>query len=214
MLNWRVLHMHCQSPQENPVKELFMSTRLRLLLIMVFSLLSGCLDPPKAPYVNVHDLVTHIDDSQSLAEQGSADDHYRLGIKYESLVRDYREAVRWYRMAALERHPDAIYRLCLLSDQGRGLPQDYQESMDWCRLAADHGHPQAMLMLGIYFEHGRGIPSDPVQAHQWYNLAAANGLEEGVHRRDRLSLSMTTKQVAQAQLQTRNWKAKYQEIDP
>jgi len=191
-----------------------MSARLRLLMIMTFCLLPGCLDPPKAPYVNVHDLVTHIDESQSSVEQGSADDQYRLGIKYESLVRDYREAVRWYHMAALERHPDAIYRLCVLSDQGRGMPQDYQESMRWCRLAADHGHPQAMLMLGIYFEHGRGLPSDPVQAHQWYNLAAANGLESGVHRRDRLSLAMTTKQLAQAQLQARNWKAKYQETHP
>jgi len=191
-----------------------MSARLRLLLIMTFSLLPGCIDPPKAPYVNVHDLVTHIDHSQSSAEQGSADDQYRLGVKYESLVRDYREAVRWYRMAALERHPDAIYRLCVLTDQGRGLPQDYPEALDWCRLAADHGHPQAMLMLGIYFEQGKGIPSDPVQAHQWYNLAAANGLEEGVQRRDRLAPTMKKKQLVQAQLQARNWKATYQERGP
>jgi TPR repeat protein len=182
-------------------------------MMTTLSLLPGCIDPPKAPYVNVQDLVTRIDDSQSQAEQGTADDQYRLGMKYESLVRDYREAVRWYRMAALERHTDAIYRLCILSDRGRGIPQDYQEALRWCGLAADHGHAQAMFMIGMYFEKGRGIPSDPVHAHQWYNLAAAHGLEEGAKRRDRLAVDMTAKQLAQAQLQARNWKAKYQDMD-
>ena len=185
----------------------------RLLMMIVCGLLVGCIDQPKAPYVDVHDLATHIDDSRSLAEQGTADDQYRLGLKYETMIRDYQEAARWYRMAALERHADAIYRLCILSDRGRGLPQDYQEALRWCRLAAEHSHPQAMLMIGVYFEKGRGIPSDPVQAHQWYNLAAAHGLEEGVKRRDRLAVEMTPKQITQAQLQARNWKAKYQELD-
>jgi TPR repeat protein len=180
----------------------------------VLSALPGCIDPPKSPYVDVHDLATPIDDSRTSAEQGSAEDQYRLGMKYETLLLDYKEAARWYRMAALQRHADAVYRLCVLSDNGRGLPQDYQEALRWCRLAADHGHAQAMLAIGIYFEKGRGLPRDLVQAHQWYNLAAANGLEEGVKRRDRLALGMTATQIAQAQLQARNWKAKYQDVDP
>ena len=189
-----------------------MPAGLRLLTMMTaLSLLPGCIDPPKAPYVNVHDLVTRIDDARPLAEHGSAEDQYRLGMKYESLVRDYKEAARWYRMAALEPHPNAIYRLCVLSDSGRGLPQDYQEALRWCLLAADHGHAHAMFTIGTFFEKGRGLPQDPVQAHQWYNLAAANGLEEGAKRRDRLVLGMTAKEIAQAQLQARDWKATYQE---
>ena len=186
---------------------------LGLFMIIAAGVLSGCIDPPKAPYVDVHDLVTHIDDSRISTEQASAEEQYRLGTKYESLVRDYQEAVRWYRMAALQRHPEAMYRLCSLSDQGRGTLQDYQEAMNWCQLAADHGYSQAMLLLGIYFEKGRGTRSDRVQAYRWYNLAAANGLEEGVRKRNRLALLMTTKQLAQAQLESRNWKAKYQDID-
>jgi TPR repeat protein len=186
---------------------------LGLFMIIAVGLLSGCIDPPKAPYVDVHDLVTLIDDSRLSTEQGSAEEQYRLGTKYESLVRDYPEAVKWYRMAALQRHPEAIYRLCSLSDQGRGILQDYQEAMSWCRVAADHGYSEAMLLLGIYFEKGRGIRSDRVQAYRWYNLAAANGLEEGVRKRNRLALLMTTKQLAQAQIESRNWKAKYQDTD-
>jgi len=195
-------------------RELVMASGLRLFIIVIASVLTGCLDSPRAPYVDVHDLVTHFDDSRSLAEEGSAHGQYRLGVQYESLGRNYREAVRWYRMAALQRHPDAMYRLCMLSDQGRGLLHDYQEAMRWCRLAADHGPPQAMLMLGVYFEQGLGIAADRIHAHQWYNLAAANGLEEGVRRRDRLTREMTAQQLAQAHVQARNWKPQYQDTDP
>jgi TPR repeat protein len=182
-----------------------------LIILTALGLLSGCVDLPKSPYVDVHDLVTGIDDARSQAEAGSADDQYRVGARYENVLLDYQEAARWYRMAALERHPEAIYRLCVLSDQGRGVPQDYQEALRWCRLAADHGHAKAMLTIGLFFEKGRGLPKDATQAHQWYNLAAANGLAEGAKRRDRLAQDMTAAQIAQAQFQARNWKAKYQD---
>ena len=189
-----------------------MPTRLRMFVALaIVSTLFGCIDPSKSPYVSVHDLVTNTDELQASAEQGSAEDRYRLGLRYERLLLDYGEAVRWYRMAAIQQHSEAIYRLCLLSDSGRGMPQDYQEALRWCRLAADHGHARAMFTIGTYFETGRGVPQDSVQAHQWYNLSAANGYEEGVARRDRLALNMTSTQIAQAQFQARSWRGKYQD---
>jgi TPR repeat protein len=187
-------------------------SRLQLTaLLAAFGFLSGCIDPPKAPYVAVHDLSTHIDDARAGAEQGSPEDQYRLGLRYEQSVHNYGEAVRWYRMAAIQEYSEAFYRLCLLSDVGRGVPQDFQEALRWCRLAADHGHAQAMFMIGTYFEAARGVPKDAVQAHQWYNLAAANGYEEGVKRRNRLAQDMSPSQIAQAQFQARNWRGKYQD---
>lgn len=189
-----------------------MPTSLRMFAAMaILSTLSGCIDPPKSPYVAVHDLVANIDDARATAEQGSSEDQYRLGLRYEQSVRDYGEAVRWYRMAAIQQHSEAFYRLCLLSDAGRGVPQDYQEALRWCRLAADHGHPQAMFTIGAYFETGRGVPKDSVQAHQWYNLAGAHGNEDGVKRRNRLAQNMTPGQIAQAQYQARSWRGKYQD---
>lgn len=188
-----------------------MQSHLRMVVALAaFSTLSGCIDPPKAPYVPVHDLVAHIDEAQAAAEQGSPEDQYRLGLRYEQSVQNYGEAVRWYRMAAIQQYPEAFYRLCLLSDAGRGLPQDYQEALRWCRLAADYGHARAMYTIGTYFETGRGVPKDSVQAHQWYNLAAANGDEAGVKRRNRLAHTMTPSQIAQAQVQAKSWRGKYQ----
>ncbi|MBM4127550.1 MAG: sel1 repeat family protein [Nitrospira sp.] len=189
-----------------------MRTHLRMLIALAaFTTLSGCIDPPKAPYVPVQDLAANIDEARATAEQGSPEEQYRLGLRYEQLVHHYGEAARWYRMAAIQQHSEAIYRLCLLSDAGRGMPQDFQEALRWCHLAADHGHAQAMRMIGSYFEVGRGVPKDSVQAHQWYNLAAANGDEEGVKRRNRLALNMTPGQIAQAQYQARSWRGKYQD---
>ena len=180
------------------------------VILAAFSTLSGCIDPAKSPYVAVHDLTAHIEDARAAAEQGGSEDQYRLGLRYEQSAHNYIEAVRWYRMAAIQRHSESLYRLCLFSDAGRGVPQDFQEALRWCRLAADHGHAQAMFSIGTYFEAGRGVPKDSVQAHQWYNLAAANGYEEGIKRRNRLAQNMTPSQIAQAQFQARNWRGQYQ----
>ncbi len=179
------------------------------IMITAICTLSACIDPPRSPYVDVRDMVSRIDELQSPAEQGSAEDQYNLGMRYEkALPKDHREAVRWYRMAATQRHVGAFYRLCVLSDIGRGMPQDYQEALRWCRLAAGQGHGPAMFLIATYYAKARGVPKDVVQAYQWYNLAAANGHEEGVKWRDRLALNMTPTQIAQAQFLARNWKPK------
>jgi TPR repeat protein len=175
--------------------------------------LPGCIDPPKSPYVDVHHLMTNIDDSRAMAEQGSADEQYNLGVRYENAYpQDRREAVYWYRLAARQRHVDAFYRLCVLSDIGRGIPQDYHEALRWCRLAADQGHGQAMFTIGTYYDKARAVARDIVQAHRWYNLAAANGYGEGAKWRDRLALDMTPTQIAEAQLLASNWRPKTQEL--
>lgn len=174
--------------------------------------LSGCIDPPTSPYIDVRDTVTRIDELRPVAEQGTAEEQYNLGVQHENaLPRDHREAVRWYRMAAMQRHAGAFYRLCALSDMGRGLPQDYQEALRWCRLAADHRHGAAMFLIATYYEKAREVPKDVVQAYQWYNLAASNGHEAGAKWRDRLARDMTPTQIAQAQFLARNWKPKTEE---
>ena len=191
-----------------------MTTGLRLLTVTIaLSALPGCIDQPKAPYVNVHDLVTKLDEAGAVAKEGSAEEQYNLGVRYErAYPQDHREAVRWYRLAAMQRHVEAIYRLCLLSDIGRGMPQDYHEALRWCLLAADQGHGQAMYTIGTYYDKARAVTRDVVQAHRWYNLAAANGYEDGAKWRDRLALDMTPAQIAEAQLLARNWKPQTHEL--
>lgn len=183
--------------------------RRYLIMMSVLCTLPGCIDPPKSPYVDVRDTVLRIDELRAGAEQGSAEEQYNLGVRYENVFpTDHRESVRWYRIAATQRHVGAFYRLCVLSDIGRGTPQDYQEALRWCRLAADQGHGRSMFVIATYYERARGVAKDVVQAYQWYNLAAANGHEDGAKWRDRLATHMTPAQIAQAQFLARNWKPK------
>ena len=72
-----------------------------IIMMAVLCTLPGCIDPPRSPYVDVGDTVSRIDELQSAAEQGSAEDQYNLGMRYENaLPKDHRKAVRWYRMAS------------------------------------------------------------------------------------------------------------------
>jgi uncharacterized protein len=149
-------------------------------------------------------------------ESGTAADKYNLAVRFERGIgvrQNYREAVRWYRLSAMQAYPEAQYKLCEFSEQGQGLPQDYQEALRWCGLAANQGHGRAMFMLGRLYHTGHGVQRDVVRAHMWYNLASAYGYEEGKRWRDRLAagddaLQMTPEQVVEAQKLAREWNVK------
>ena len=90
------------------------------------------------------------------AERASPEDQYQLGMRHEKRIamQSYSEAVRWYRLSAMQGNSDAQYKLCEMSERGQGLPQDYQEALHWCGLAADQGHGGAMFMLGRLYTYG------------------------------------------------------------
>jgi uncharacterized protein len=187
-------------------------SRRLLIITIVLSALPGCIEPQLRPYVDVQGLVAAVTVPPALSEEGTAEDQYQQGVKYQRAIPpDYKEAVRWYRLAAMQRHPEALFKLCVLSEAGRGLPQDYQESLRWCRLAADQEHARAMYTLGIHYQDARGVAKDLVQAHLWYNLASAHGDEAGAKWRDRLVTGMTPAQITQAQFLARNWRPNTQE---
>jgi TPR repeat protein len=105
----------------------------------------------------------------------------------------------------MQDYPDALYKLCEMSERGQGLPQDYQEALRWCGLAAEHGHGRAMFLLGRLYHTGHGVHEDLVRAHMWYNLATANGYDLGKRWRDRLADDMSPAQIAEAQKLAREW---------
>ena len=99
------------------------------------------------------------------------DSHPDLGVP-----QDYKEAVRWYKLAADQGHASAQYNLGLMYATGQGVPQDYKEALRWYKLAADQGHASAQYNLGYMYDSGDGVPKDAVQAVSWYRKAAEQGL--------------------------------------
>jgi len=66
----------------------------------------------------------------------------------QGVPQDYKEAVKWYRLAAEHGLAQAQYNFGLAYQKGQGVPQDYKEAVKWWRLAAEQGDAQAQSNLG------------------------------------------------------------------
>ncbi len=112
------------------------------------------------------------------AEQGDTEAQRQLGLAYyngKGVPQDYKEAVRWYRLAAEQGYAKAQRQLGYAYAKGKGIPQDYKEAVKWYRLAADQGNVSAQFDLGNAYDEGRGVPQDSNEAVRWYRLAAEQG---------------------------------------
>ncbi|MDC0144780.1 sel1 repeat family protein [Verrucomicrobia bacterium] len=60
--------------------------------------------------------------------------------KGESIEQDFKEAVKWYRKAAEQRHVLAQESLGVMYYEGRGVAQDNQTAYAWLNIAATNGN--------------------------------------------------------------------------
>ena len=91
------------------------------------------------------------------------------------VVRDYTEAVKWYRKAAEQGDVNAQCELGRMYDHGWGVEQNYAEAVKWYRKAAEQGHAIAQRNLGMMYANGEGVTKDAVEAVKWYRKAAGQG---------------------------------------
>src|ERR1700693_2779545 len=87
---------------------------------------------------------------QKRAEKGSPEAQTALGTMYrngEGVPQDLGEAVRWFRLAAVQGYAEAENSLGFLYDYGGGVPIAHQEAAGWYRKAAVQGHAEAQLNL-------------------------------------------------------------------
>ena len=118
---------------------------------------------------------------------------------------DHAEAVRWYRLAAVQGDARAQTNLGFMFATGRGVSKDIVEAERWYRLAAEQGHVSAQYNLGVMYASGEGVPLDIVRAYMWWDVAASQG-EEGAQRlKDITEEEMTREQIAEAERLSREW---------
>lgn len=120
---------------------------------------------------------------------------------------DHHFAVQLYQENAEKGNSDAQYKLGLLYLSGNGALQDFTEAAKWLKLAAEQGHALAQYELGLIYRIGYGMATDQVQSYMWLNLAAAAGIQQAVMARDEVMRSLSSKQLAQAQKNSREWLA-------
>lgn len=112
-------------------------------------------------------------------EVNTAEEQYRLGLKYDSgdgVPQDDEEAVKWYQLAAAQGHARAQSNLgtffCSLGD---GAYKDDKEAITWFRKAAEQGDSDGQFFLGLMYRDGTGVPQNDEEAVKWYLLAADQG---------------------------------------
>jgi TPR repeat protein len=127
---------------------------------------------------------------------------YHFGVSYNGakIPQDYKEAIRWYRLAADQGCADSQDQLGEMYISGKGSAQDYleaarththrgvrhhagmqapkksQETARWYRLAAEQGYAFAQHHLGNMYLQGAGVTKDAQEGLRWIRLAAEQGL--------------------------------------
>lgn len=143
-----------------------------------------------------------VDSLHKRAKANDAEAQVQLGRMYEEgdgVLRDSKEAARWFERAAKAGNREGQYLYALSLMDGRGVVQDYQGAFRWLEVAAKGGHPAAEFQLGRMYYKGMGIPVDKAKAYIWFNLAAARGNEEAARIREVALRQIPPGQVTEAQ---------------
>jgi hypothetical protein len=90
------------------------------------------------------------------------------------VLKDYKQAAKWYQKAADQGDADAQYNLGVMYDKGRGVLKDYKQAVKWYQKAADQGLADAQYNLGVMYTNGEGVPKDLSKAKYWIKKAYEN----------------------------------------
>ncbi|KAL4230009.1 hypothetical protein ACF0H5_010397 [Mactra antiquata] len=113
----------------------------------------------------------HWEESSQL---GHAKSHFNLAVCYETgtgVKKDLKEAVRLYKLAAEDLHPQAMYNLGILYMDGtQHTPKHLNKGLELVTLAADFGLSEAQCYLGIYYTNEEN--EDSKKAVHYLTLSA------------------------------------------
>ncbi len=112
---------------------------------------------------------------------GDAQAQSNIGYLYdhgEGVVQDDRQAIFWYRKAAVQDFALAERNLGVMYALGRGVEADEQEAIRWFERAAAQGQARASVNEAILYMQGKQIAHDYRQAYKLLQQAVAAGEQE------------------------------------
>ena len=85
------------------------------------------------------------------AENSSSIVQYELGQMFQSnnKVRNYKQAVKWYKLSAKHGYRRAQHLLGAMYAQGRGVARNHIKAYAWCKVSAWQHSRRALLKLKI-----------------------------------------------------------------
>lgn len=94
---------------------------------------------------------------------------------YLNKMKDYKQAIHWYKKAAAKGYAMAENNLGNDYHQGQGVPQNYVKANYWWEKAAAQGFAAAEYNLGVDYHQGLGFQQNYVKANYWWKKAAVQG---------------------------------------
>lgn len=157
---------------------------LALLVVVgaaAFFVLTGREVNPTGPAPNAGSDAPEVDLAalKTKAEAGDADAAYQLAraiVKGEQGLPNYKEAARWFQVAADQENADAMVSLAELYTVGQGVTNNPTEALRLYLAAARKGNTRAMYSLAGLYEEGRGVKKNQALAARWHQLAAERGV--------------------------------------
>lgn len=118
------------------------------------------------------------------AESGDLQSQNELAARYatgDDIERSLVKAVEWYKKAAQEYHPDALYNLGLMTLRGEGTEENTEEALRLLNMAVDCGSPDACLVIAEALRLGdMGLSVDFEKSTRCYLKAARLGAVTGI----------------------------------
>lgn len=176
---------------------------MKLKLIIIISLLSGCttnppimskpiipttttnkVDTTEVLYKQAVDVYEDEDFAAAfkLFEQAANKNHVKAQLKLASMYYDGKGVDRnstlsafWYQKAAKQGDMVAQFFLAGLYRFGSGVNKDVNKAVHWYHQAAKQGYVDAQLALGMMYYNGMEISQDLFKAKKLLSLAAKQG---------------------------------------
>jgi TPR repeat protein len=126
-------------------------------------------------YSKAHQLLLPLAQKRDMGAAHVLGQMYEKGNERSYFTQNYKEAAKWYRIAADQGHLIAQVDLGILYLEGKGVLQDAAEAEKWFRQAAERGYSRAQLALADLYTSGGAFPIDQKQAAFWYERAAVQG---------------------------------------
>lgn len=127
--------------------------------------------PPPEPLPDMPALIAK-------AESGDPAARYALGRAYAKglgVSQSYKDAAKWYQLAADQGNADGLNALGELYEAGQAVPHDEKEAAKYYQQAAEKGQVTAQYNLAVLYATGRGVELNMPESVKWYQRAAEQG---------------------------------------
>jgi len=180
-LSGQALRCHDQVLTQRPSAKIIPATIIGILAVCVLAglLWVALTTKRKAPAATPEVAeVVNPELIRAKAVQGEAEAQKELGNCYargQGVKLDYKEAAKWYQLAADQGNAGAQNALGELYEAGQGVSRSETEAAKWYRRAAEQGHAAGQYGLAVMYLTGSGVPKDDAEALKWYRQAADQG---------------------------------------